>query len=183
MVAGQRAGGMLTHASPDDRAARVRRAVELRSEVDATDALERGKPMNEFQLESSARIQAIDITALVARRVADDGLLWLSTPHTTAALFLCEADAKMLADVEKTAGKLLAPLEPFTHDKNDEPNAVAHLFSSLMGTQLLVRVVDGRLRMGDHQRIVFLELDGPRQRRVWLEAVAVAAAVDGTERR
>ena len=71
----------------------------------------------------------------------------------------------MLADIEKAAGRLLAPIEPFAHHRNDKPNAAAHLFSGLAGTQLLVPVRDGKMQLGSYQRIVFVELDGPRERR------------------
>jgi thiamine phosphate synthase YjbQ (UPF0047 family) len=74
----------------------------------------------------------------------------------------------MLRDLERCAVDLLRPLEPFQHNKNNNPNAAAHLFSSLMGTQLLLPF-EGRVVLGTYQRIVFLELDGPRTRRVQLK--------------
>jgi thiamine phosphate synthase YjbQ (UPF0047 family) len=79
----------------------------------------------------------------------------------------------MLADIETVAGGLLKDFEPFRHHKNDNPNAAAHLFSSLAGTQLLLPVVDGHVKLGAYQRIVFVELDGPRQgRRVQIASLA-----------
>jgi secondary thiamine-phosphate synthase enzyme len=129
---------------------------------------------------TTRRIQVIDITDKIAEAGPfPDGFVWLSVPHTTAALILCEADAKMLADVERAAGGLLAPLEPFTHDKNDNPNAAAHLMSALMGSQLLLRSIVGALALGTHQRILFVELDGPRERQVQLARLPMAAAVPG----
>jgi secondary thiamine-phosphate synthase enzyme len=127
----------------------------------------------ELSLSTSARIQAVDITERVAAEAAGvAGMLWVATPHTTAALILCEGDDKMLADIESTAARLLAPLEPFTHDKNDNPNAAGHLMSSLFGTQLIVPTTAGGLDVGTYQRIVFVELDGPRERRVRLHWLA-----------
>jgi secondary thiamine-phosphate synthase enzyme len=124
----------------------------------------------ELEIVSSARIQARDVTDLVQEhaRADGDGFLWASCPHTTAALLLCESDPEMLRDLERCAVDLLRPLEPFQHNKNNNPNAAAHLFSSLMGTQLLLPF-EGRVVLGTYQRIVFLELDGPRTRRVQLK--------------
>lgn len=126
----------------------------------------------EIELSTSRRIEARDVTDLVASRSFPDGFLWVSCPHTTGALLLCESDPEMLADLERVAAEIFAPFEPFRHRKNDNPNAAAHLFSSLMGTQLLVPVVDGAVRLGTYQRIIFLELDGPRSRRIQTASLA-----------
>jgi secondary thiamine-phosphate synthase enzyme len=126
----------------------------------------------EIELSTTRSIEARDVTDLVAGRSYPDGLLWVSCPHTTGALLLCESDPEMLADLERVAAGLFATFEPFRHRKNDNPNAAAHLFSSLMGTQLLIPVVDGTLRLGTYQRLIFLELDGPRKRRIQTASVA-----------
>ncbi len=138
--------------------------------------------MTELELVTSTRIQALDITDLIRGRVpAGPALLWVSTPHTTAALILCEADAEMLADIETAAGGLVAPLEPLTHHRNDNPNSAAHLMSSLFGSQLVLRVAAGELALGGYQRIVFVELDGPKRRTVQLEALPVLGSESASE--
>ncbi len=129
--------------------------------------------MTGLVVQSDRAIQAIDLTDHLLDRTWPDGLLLLSVPHTTAALILGEADTDMLDDYERVAAALFAPWEPFKHHKNDNPNAAAHLVSSIAGTQLLLPVRDGRLSLGTYQRIVFLELDGPKSRRVDLASVAV----------
>jgi secondary thiamine-phosphate synthase enzyme len=120
----------------------------------------------ELELATSRRIEARDVTDLVAGRAYPEGFVWVSCPHTTGALLLCESDPEMLADLEKVAAGLFSQFEPFAHRKNDNPNAAAHLFSSLMGTQLLLRVEAGKIQLGTYQRVIFLELDGPRTRRI-----------------
>jgi secondary thiamine-phosphate synthase enzyme len=126
--------------------------------------------MIELEITTTAGIEARDVTDLVQAhaRAHGDGFLWASCPHTTAALLLCESDPEMLRDLERCAEDLLGPLEPFRHNKNNNPNAAAHLFSSLMGTQLLLPFED-EVVLGTYQRIVFLELDGPRTRRLQLK--------------
>lgn len=133
--------------------------------------------MRELQIETQRRVEARDITDLVTSLPNPDGFLWLSCPHTTAALLLSESDPDMLTDLEHCALKLFAPLEPFSHNKNNNPNASAHLFSSLMGTHLLLPV-EGRVQLGTYQRIVFLELDGPRSRRIHLKHLAAMLVAD-----
>jgi secondary thiamine-phosphate synthase enzyme len=130
----------------------------------------------EIALTTHREREAIDVTDLVASLQHPDGFVWVACPHTTCALVLCEADADMLADIEKAAGRLLASIEPFAHHRNDNPNAAAHLWSALAGTQLLIPVRDGEMRLGSYQRIVFVELDGPRERRTI--CIAYVAALE-----
>ncbi len=122
--------------------------------------------MTEIELASHRAHEAIDITYRLAMLAHPDGFAWIACPHTTCALVICEADSDMLADIEKATSRLFAPLEPFLHHRNDKPNAAAHLWSSLAGTQLLIPIRDGRMELGAYQRIVFVELDGPREHRI-----------------
>lgn len=123
--------------------------------------------MTEITVQTTRSREAIDITDLIEGSVAEG--LWLaSVPHTTSGLVLSEADDDLLRDLERTATELLAPLEPYRHAKNNNPNAAAHLFASLLGSQLLLPVQGGHLTLGTHQRVVFVELDGPRTRTVRL---------------
>jgi secondary thiamine-phosphate synthase enzyme len=132
-----------------------------------------------IELESERRIEAWDITDLVSSRELRDGFLWLHCPHTTCALLLNEADEALLGDLERAAATLLEPLEPFSHARKGNPNAASHIFSGLLGSQLLLRVRDGELELGTHQRILFLELDGPRRRRVWLDQMPAGVVGPG----
>ena len=129
------------------------------------DVEEHGDTVIEITFATHHEREAIDVTDRLALLRHPDGFVWIACPHTTCALVLCEADADMLADIEKAASQLMVPLEPFLHHRNDNPNAAAHLWSSLAGTQLLIPVTDGKMQLGSYQRIVFVELDGPRERR------------------
>ena len=134
--------------------------------------------MNELTVTTTRAVEAIDLTDRLVTERWPDGLLLLSVPHTTAALIIGEADPEMLEDYERVARDLFVPWEPFRHHRNDNPNAAAHLLSSLAGTQLLLPVQDGELTLGTYQRVVFLELDGPKTRRVDLAIVATRRLED-----
>ena len=49
-----------------------------------------------------------------------------------------------------------------------EGNSDAHLMSTVLGSSVTIPVSDGRLRLGTWQGIFFVELDGPRTRKVWV---------------
>jgi secondary thiamine-phosphate synthase enzyme len=111
-------------------------------------------------------IQALDVTDAIAAHRWPDGWLILSAPHTTAALVLGENDPEMLEDYERVAAGLPTPFEPFKHHRNDNPNAAAHIISSFAGTQLILPVERGAIRLGTWQRIILIELDGPKSRTI-----------------
>lgn len=56
------------------------------------------------------------------------------------------------------------------HDRVDD-NGDAHLASIFLGSSKLFIVKDGKPILGTWQSILFLELDGPRERRVVIETM------------
>jgi secondary thiamine-phosphate synthase enzyme len=125
-----------------------------------------------FELASSRSRQAIDVTHLFAARSWPDGLLLVSVEHTTAAIFLGESGSEMFEDYERVAASLISGYGPFQHETWNPGNAQAHVLSSFLGTQLLLPVSGGRLDLGTWQRVIFLELDGPRRRSIAVASVA-----------
>jgi secondary thiamine-phosphate synthase enzyme len=127
--------------------------------------------MSGLVIETTRKVEAIDLTDRLTGRTYPDGVLLVSTSHTTAALIIGEADDEMLEDYERVARDLFASWEPFRHHRNDNPNAAAHLVSSIAGTQVLLAIRDGVLQLGTWQRVLLLELDGPKSRRVDLTSI------------
>lgn len=128
--------------------------------------------MLRIQLSTSRRTQAIDITHRLTERTWPDGLLLATVEHTTAALFLGESGAEMFADYERVAANLIEEYGPFRHESWNPGNAQSHVMSSFIGTQLLLPITGGRLDLGTWQRVIFLELDGPRQRSIVVASLA-----------
>lgn len=124
--------------------------------------------MHEITVRTNWSREARDVTDLVtaALPAGADGFWWLAVPHTTCALLLSENDDDLLRDLERAAGAIFAPLEPFSHHKNDNPNAAAHIFASMLGASMTVPVRSGQLVLGTYQRLVLLELDGPKARKI-----------------
>lgn len=116
--------------------------------------------------ESKAWIDNITDRVRVAVEEVTEGLVHVSIPHTTAAVFLAEDDAELREDYISIATETFAGLRPFKHIRKNNPNTEAHAFSSLFGTSLTVAVEDGALQLGTFQNIMFLELDGPKERTV-----------------
>jgi secondary thiamine-phosphate synthase enzyme len=120
-----------------------------------------------IEVRSGARREMIDITSKVAAAVegAGDGLCHVFVPHTTAAVVINEhADPDVASDLT-AAYEAMVPQIRFAHA---EGNSDAHLMATLLGSSVTVPVEGGRLRLGTWQGIFFVELDGPRSRKVWV---------------
>ena len=128
--------------------------------------------MLRFDLSTDRRSQAIDVTHLFTSRSWPEGLLLVSVEHTTAAIFLGESGSEMFSDYERVAEALVKQLGPFEHERWNPGNAQSHVLSGIIGTQLLLPVTDGRLDVGTWQRVIFLELDGPRRRSLAVASLA-----------
>ncbi|ROR03292.1 secondary thiamine-phosphate synthase enzyme YjbQ [Desulfosoma caldarium] len=121
-----------------------------------------------FQVKTSARSDAVDVTALVAEKVREsgieDGICCVYVPHTTAGVTINEgADPAVMEDVLRTLDRLI----PWKADyKHMEGNAAAHIKTTLTGSSVTVLVERGRLLLGTWQRIFLCDYDGPRTRTV-----------------
>ena len=121
----------------------------------------------DIDVRTNARREMVDITRRVADAVGDagDGLCHVYVPHTTAAVVINEhADPDVARDLT-AAYEAMVPGIPFAHA---EGNSDAHLMATLLGSSVTVALEGGRLRLGTWQGIFFVELDGPRSRKVWV---------------
>jgi len=111
------------------------------------------------------------IQAVLDGRDVGDGLLLVSVPHTTCAVTLNEAQSGLLDDLARSLERLVPWDDDYAHNRGSEENAAAHVRAALLGHQLLVPVVDGRLQVGVWQDVLLVECDGPRTRTVELRLV------------
>jgi secondary thiamine-phosphate synthase enzyme len=126
----------------------------------------------ELEIASRKKFEAIDITGLVEKEVAEskisDGLVFVFLPHCTCALVVNEFEPNIVEDYEKMFSSLGS--RDWRHDKIDD-NAAAHLFSAVAGCEKFFLVRQGSLVLGTWQKIILLELDGPRRRKIMLSFV------------
>jgi len=128
--------------------------------------------VNQFGIRTTARTQLVNITSQVVDALqqigGDPTLCHVQVPHTTAAVVVNEAaDPDVVRDLA-AAYQAMVPQISFAHA---EGNSDAHLLASLLGSSVTLPVEDGHLKLGTWQGIFFVELDGPRTRRVWVSVV------------
>jgi secondary thiamine-phosphate synthase enzyme len=127
--------------------------------------------MNEtFEVETRAAKECIDVTdrvrAVVARGGVGAGLCHVMVLHSTAAVVVNEfADPNIGRDILTALDRAVPDHAGWLHDRIDD-NAHAHIKAALLGSSETVPVEDGDLLLGTWQRILLVELDGPRRRRV-----------------
>lgn len=125
--------------------------------------------MKEFSIKTARKFQVIDITPRVQEIVeqggSEEGLCCVFVPHATAAVAINEnADPNVGEDLQEALARLI-PEGIWRHDRIDD-NAAAHIKAAIFGPSETVPVKNGKLLLGTWQRLMLMEFDGPRQRKV-----------------
>jgi secondary thiamine-phosphate synthase enzyme len=132
----------------------------------------------EVPIRTNKRFQVLNVTSEVedwlSRIGARDGILVVYCPHTTAAVAVNEAEGGLLQDIVKLLEDLTKPGGPWMHNRIDS-NAHAHLGNILVGSSASIPVRNGRLLTGTWQSVLFIEMDGPRSRRLRLTFVGTTS--------
>lgn len=129
------------------------------------------------RLRTRRRVEFHDVTALVEDAVRRSGVkhgtVSVTTRHTTTAIVVNEPEPLLLEDATAFLEKLAPAGNGWAHNDmsrrfdvpaDEKPNADAHLRALLLGASETLPVIDGRVSLGRWQRVLFLELDGPRRR-------------------
>ncbi len=121
----------------------------------------------DFTLATSSQMELVGISRkigdIISKNSISSGICYLFNPHTTAGLTINEgADPDVCDDIIKG----LLHIVPNLNYKHLEGNSPAHIMSSLVGTSLVINIIDGKLQLGTWQRVFFCEFDGPRTRKV-----------------
>jgi len=132
--------------------------------------------MVDLKLKTKARVELIDITDKVNHALAEigasSGLCNIFVTHTTGAVIVSENwDPDVTTD-------MLAQLEQVVPRENGyrhgEGNSQAHILSVMLSTSINIPVRRGKLALGKWQGVMFVELDGPRERSLIVSVAAVA---------
>jgi len=108
---------------------------------------------------------------LVERSGIAEGFVLVSAMHITAGVYVNDAEAGLIADIERWLEQL-APYRPdYRHHDTGESNADAHLKSLLVHHEVIVPITNGKLDLGPWQQIYYAEFDGQRRKRVIVKAM------------
>jgi secondary thiamine-phosphate synthase enzyme len=133
--------------------------------------------VQEITLQTDRRTQLIEITDLVRDALGETNgaaAALVYVPHTTAGVTINEhADPLVAQDLENALQQVVNDAWDWKHTEDpDGPNAPSHVRASLMSTQILIPISEGKLALGRWQGIFFCEFDGPRDRTVFVTPLA-----------
>lgn len=123
----------------------------------------------ELQIPTHHKRQVIDITKQVAAQAPADGAMLVFVQHTTAAITTADLDPGTDLDLLDALADLL-PKKQWRHP-HDPAHAPDHLLASIIGPSVTVPVHNNQLVLGTWQRIILIEFDGPRERKVRLQSL------------
>lgn len=122
-----------------------------------------------------------DVAEAVTRSGVTNGVLIVFSQHTTAAIKINESEPELVKDMTRFLSEI-APLDREYHHNNfdvrtvnmtpDEfPNAHSHCQHLLLSASESVPILDGRIYLGQWQRIFLVELDRPKERQVTVQVI------------
>jgi secondary thiamine-phosphate synthase enzyme len=133
-----------------------------------------------LSIDTATRTEVADVTSLVKSAIGpfgvSTGLALVNTLHTTCALFVNEFQEALSEDLQGLVERLVPDRNGYRHDDPrvsdcERGNARAHLRAALLGRTVALGVNDGELTLGQHQSVIFAELDGPRRREISIQVI------------
>ncbi len=126
--------------------------------------------MKTFTVATRKKDQIVDITDTVENYLREenkaDGLCSLFVAHTTCALTTADLDPGTDLDLLDALRHILPQLSyRHPHDPSHTPD---HILSSIIGASLVIPYTKQQLLLGTWQRVILVELDGPRQRTMYM---------------
>ena len=129
--------------------------------------------MERLSIKTRKKREILDITEKVEEVVSRDGngggICHLSLLHTTAALTTADLDPGTDLDM-LDAFEHMVPKLNYRHPHNPA-HVPDHILSAMIGTSLTLPVEKGKILLGTWQRVVLVELDGPREREIVVAVV------------
>ena len=122
--------------------------------------------MKTFTITTKKKDEVVDITETVENLLeemkAQSGICVVFVSHTTCALTTADLDPGTDLDFLNALRRMLPHISyRHPHDPSHTPD---HILSSILGPSLAIPYQDGQLLLGIWQRVILVELDGPRQR-------------------
>jgi secondary thiamine-phosphate synthase enzyme len=126
-----------------------------------------------IQIRTNTSFELINISSevndFIRKNDISNGFILVYTRHTTTALLINENESGLLKDIKNALEKLIPEGAGYQHDKIDN-NVHSHLRAVLLGNSLSIPIIDGNVDLGKWQSIIFVELDGPRNRSIILQS-------------
>jgi len=119
----------------------------------------------------------IDITADVSGAVSESGLtggiVTVFAPGATGAVTTIEYESGLVSDFKRMLERIAPQDIEYAHNLRwGDGNGHSHVRASLLGPDLSVPLIGGKMQLGTWQQIIFIDLDNrPRERKLIVQIV------------
>ena len=124
-----------------------------------------------LDVKTHQRVEIIDITpqlkTALKRTGIKTGLVTIFSRHSTSGIVINENESGLVEDFKNALESLVPTRKSYNHNRIDN-NADSHIRSFIIGSSETIPIEDGSLGLGTWQSAFFVELDGPRNRKVTL---------------
>lgn len=131
------------------------------------------KNVHSLKIRTTKEPEFIDITeeiiSLIIESQINDGFVLVYSKHTTAAIKINENEPLLLKDMEEFLKRIAPKDANYNHNNfsvrtvnmnEDEcPNGHSHCAHLLLSTSESIPIIDGKIALGQWQRIFLVELD------------------------
>lgn len=138
-----------------------------------------------LEYQTKCEFDFIDITDEVKNFIKEsrikNGLANVQTLHTTTALILNENEPLLIEDMKKNLENTAPKNQFYQHDDfnirtvnlcNDEcANGHSHCKAIHLLVDATLNIIEGKLQLGQWQRIMFVELDRSRPRKIQIQII------------
>lgn len=126
--------------------------------------------MRTLTINTSKKREVIDITKVLNDHLMksnfEQGLVNLYLSHTTCAIATADLDPGTDQDY-LDAFEAMVPKLNYRHP-HDPSHFGDHVMSTIIGTSLTIPVESASMVLGQWQRLILIELNGPKERRITL---------------
>lgn len=132
----------------------------------------------QYTFEVTTKKQFTDITDFIEHSIdimkcgQDDSaekhnLLNIFVQHTSCGVKIMENEVLSFADIQNHLSKIVPKSDEYLHDRielrqvppDERRNAISHIRMLYFPTSITIPVSDGKLQLGEWQRIILVELD------------------------
>jgi secondary thiamine-phosphate synthase enzyme len=139
--------------------------------------------VKKIAIETVQDVEVINITDIVKATVAatgvQNGIVYVTTMHTTSGITVNEGLPDVEADLVSMLTRLAPEFGDYQHqrflpsDGQMAVNSCSHQRSLLAGMQVAFPIEQGSMVMGSRQTIYFAEFDGPLHREYLIHVMGV----------
>jgi len=136
-----------------------------------------------IEIKSKEQFDIVDLTDEIVSFVKEgeikNGLVNIQSLHTTSVVFVQENEPLLLEDIKKCLERIAPQSIDYNHDDfsrrtvnmcDDEcHNGHSHCKAVHLPTSVTLNLIEGQMQLGTWQRIMFIELDRARDRKIQVQ--------------